>query len=285
MIKLITESGCDLIQEDAEALHVKVLPLHVRFQEKEYLDQVTLDSHTFYEKLIESDTLPKTSQVTPFAYAEAIEQELKEGNEVIVITLSSKLSGCYQSARSAAADMDGKVAIVDSLSACIGTQVLVREASRQIEGGMKFEELVSYLEEMKQRVRVIALVNTLEYLKKGGRISSTAAVAGRLLGIRPVITIHDGEVKVEGTARGSKNGQNLLRKYIEKNPIDFSHPISLAYSGFSDEILKKYLKDSASLYAGIPEDQFHISCIGAAIGTYIGPDAIGIGFFEKKSSV
>lgn len=279
MIKLITESGSDLSHEEAAQLHCEILPLHVRFEEEEFLDGVTLSKRDFYEKLVESTEFPKTSQVTPFAYEEAVSKELKEGNDVIVITLSSKLSGCYQSAINGVSDFEGKVAVIDSYSACIGTQILIREAARQIDNGMPFEKLVEYLEKMKEKIRVIALVNTLEYLKKGGRISAATATAGKLLGIKPVITVHEGEIKLEGTARGSKNGQNLLRKYIEKNPISFKYPVALAYSGFTDVLLQKYLKDSASLYEGIPEEFFHISCIGAAIGAYVGPDAIGIAYF------
>ena len=282
MIKLLTESGCDLTYEEAEKLHVTLLPLHVRFLEEEYLDGVNLSKEEFYEKLIESTEFPKTSQVTPFAYEEAIQKEVEEGNEVIVITLSSKLSGCFQSATNAAREVNGKVAVIDSYSACVGTQILIREASNQIENGMSFEELVDHLEEIKKKIHVIALVNTLEYLKKGGRISAASATAGKLLGIKPVIAIEEGEIKLEGTARGSKNGQNLLRKYIEKHPISFKHPVSLAYSGFTDTILMKYLKDSSSLYEGVPEEFFHISCIGAAIGSYIGPDAIGVAFFSEE---
>ena len=137
------------------------------------------------------------------------------------------------------------------------------------------------LEREKKQVRVIALLDTLEYLHKGGRLSRSEAVLGGLLSIKPVVAIEDGAVKVLGKARGSKNGSNLLIQQIRATPgIDFSRPLTLGYTGLDDKLLQKYIADSAALWEGHTH-QLPISTIGGTIGTHVGPGAIAVAFFEK----
>ena len=138
------------------------------------------------------------------------------------------------------------------------------------------------LNEMKQKLRLIALVDTLEYLKKGGRVSSATAMAGSLLGIKPVIAVENGTVAILGKARGSKNGSNMLMTLVETNGgIDFSLPFSLAYSGLDDTLLQKYISDSTALYAD-KTDRLPIRTIGSTIGTHVGPGAIAVSFFSNQ---
>lgn len=277
-VRIITDSGSDFSVEEAKKLGIGLLPLTVTFGEEEYKDAIDLNHDQFFEKLIETDVLPKTSQITPFVYMEEFGKY--EGDEVVCICLSSKLSGCYQSAVSAAEDYDN-IYVVDSLNACIGQRILVELAIEYVKAGMDAKTIASKLEEEKFKVKLIALIDTLEYLKKGGRISTTAAVAGTLLSIKPVIAVEDGGINLVGKARGSKNGNNMLREFIGKaGEIDFEKPVCLAYSGLSTQMLDKYVKDSASLYEG-HEDCLKSSSIGAAIGTHIGPGAIGVAFFAK----
>lgn len=281
MIKIITDSTSDYTMEEAEKKGLVILPLRVLFGEEEYLDRVNLSVDDFYNKLIETDVFPKTSQIPPFTYEEAMEKEVEAGNEVLVFTVSSKLSGCYQSAVNAASSFGDKVRVIDTLSVSMGIQILIERALAMIAEGKGLDEIVERLEEEKQKIRVVALLDTLEYLKKGGRISSTKAMAGKILGIKPVISFDGGEVNLLGTARGSKSGSNLLMKYTEENAIDLSRPFGMVYSGFSDVLLKKYINDSARLYEGRNPSDFVISRLGACVGTYAGPGTIGVAYFTK----
>ncbi len=277
MIRIITDSASDFPSPVPQGL--TVLPMTVRFGEAEYLDGVTIQHHEFYEKLVESDQLPTTSLISPGAFEDAFQAALEAGERVICITVSGKLSGTYQSAVLASQDYPGQVFVVDSRSCAIGQQILVRRALQLVDSGLTAEKIVAVLEKEKANIRVIALLDTLEYLKKGGRVSSTVAFVGGMLAIKPVVTIADGEVAMLGTARGSRNGNNFLIAEIRKaNGIDFEKPFSLAYSGLSDKLLQKYIQDSRSLWETEIES-LPISTIGATIGTHAGPNAIAVAFF------
>jgi DegV family protein with EDD domain len=201
-IRIITDSASDITQVEAAAWGVQVLPLRTIFGQEEFLDGITIDHETFFQKLIESDVLPTTSQLSPFQYEEPFRQAAEAGDEVVCITLSSKLSGCYQSASIAAGDLP--VVLVDSLNVTIGERLLVERAVQLRDQGLSAREIGRQLEEEKSQIRLIALLDTLEYLKKGGRISSAAALAGSLLSIKPVIAVEHGEIAILGKARGSK---------------------------------------------------------------------------------
>ena len=241
---------------------------------------MNLTHSMFYEKLIESDMLPVTSQVSPFAFEEAYQKVREQGDQAIVVTLSSKLSGTWQSARLAAEGYEDVVKVVDSENASMGQHALVEYALRLIRSGLTFKEIVEKLENDKSRIRLIALLDTLEYLKKGGRISKAAAVAGSLLSIKPVIAIQRGEVAVLGKARGSKQGNNLLAEQIRlTGGIDFGKPFVLGYTGLSDTMLQKYITDHEEFWKA-DVDTLETSSVGGTIGTHIGPGAIGVAFFS-----
>ena len=278
-IRIITDSASDITQVEAAAWGVQVLPLRTIFGQEEFLDGITIDHETFFQKLIESDVLPTTSQLSPFQYEEPFRQAAEAGDEVVCITLSSKLSGCYQSASIAAEDLP--VVLVDSCNVTIGERLLVERAVQLRDQGLSAQEIGQQLEREKSQIRLIALLDTLEYLKKGGRISSAAALAGSLLSIKPVIAVEHGEIAILGKARGSKNGNNMLMTLVEKNGgINFEMPYCLAYSGLSDALLRKYIADSQSLYSGRAE-HLPVSTIGSTIGTHAGPGAIAVAFFSN----
>ena len=280
-IRIIADSGCDITQEEAQKLGIEVLPIRTTFGDEEFLDGINMSHDECFEKLIESDIFPKTSQIPPFDFEQKYEEVKQAGDQAIVVTISSKLSGCYQSSVIAAEDYEGIVYPFDSANVTIGERILIEYACELRDKGRSFEEILEALEEKKTKLKLIALLDTLEYLKKGGRISAAAAMAGSLLSIKPVIAIVDGEVAVLGKARGSKAGNNLLREMIDKeDKIDFSMPVALAYSGLSTELLLKYKKDHHDLYDQQVEDIRGFS-IGCAIGTHIGPGAIAIAFFTE----
>ena len=277
-VKIVTDSAADLTQESLDRL--TRVPLSVSFGDEEFFDGVTISHKEFYEKLIESDELPRTSQATPAAFEKVFEQAKKDGDEVVVLTLSSKLSGTYQSAMIAAADYDN-VYVVDTMTVAIAQGILAVLALQLADEGMDAKSIAARIEEEKEKVCLIAMLDTLEYLKKGGRISAAAAFAGGVLSIKPVITVKDGVVEMLGKARGSKQGNNLLVKEIEKaGGADFSKPLLLGYTGLSDVLLNKYIADSAYIWEG-NVSQLQTTTIGSAIGTHAGPGAIAVAFFKK----
>lgn len=281
-IRIVTDSASDIANNTREDL--TILPLSIFFGETEYLDGINLSQREFYEKLIASDELPKTSLVSPFAFTEAFETAEKAGETTIVITISSKLSGTHQSAVIAAKDYPNSVFVIDSETVCIGEQILVKLALQLKDQGLSACEIVDTLEKEKKRIRILALLDTLEYLRKGGRISNVAGFVGNMLSIKPLVTIKEGAVAVLGKARGSKNGHNMLSEQVHlSGGIDFSHPFMLGYSGLTDDLLQKYIQNHAALLENQTEN-LPISMIGSTIGTHIGPGAIVISYFSTEPS-
>lgn len=276
--RIIVDSTADLTKESKE--RVQIVPLTVRFGEEEYIDGVTIDHKTFYQKLVETDVLPTTSQATPAAFEELYEQAKAANEAVVVITISSKLSGTYQSALIAAEDYEN-VYVVDSGTVAVGSSILAEMAIRYLDEGMDAAAIAEKLNEDKEKIVIVALVDTLEYLKKGGRISKTVAFAGTVLNIKPVLSVTDGEINVLGKARGSKMGNNLLVQEIEKaGGIDFAKPVMLGYTGLTDVLLLKYIEDSKFLWEN-KLAHVRYTTISSVIGTHVGPGAIAVAFFKK----
>lgn len=280
-VRFIIDSAADILPDEAAKLDMIHLPLGVVFGETEYADAVNLSHHEFYEKLIESDVLPTTSQIPPSVFADAYEQVVAAGDTAVVITLSGALSGTYQSAIIAAEDYEGKIFVVDSRNIAIGERILVLRGAELREQGLAAAEIAARLDEEKKDIRLLAVLDTLEYLKKGGRISAATAVAGALLSIKPVVAVEDGAVALVGKARGSKQGNNLLRELVLKcGGINFDKPYYLAYSGLSDARLQKYIEDSADLWAE-HTDTLPTSTVGCTIGAHVGPGAVAVAFFKN----
>lgn len=257
-----------------------VVPLTIHFDDEEYIDGVTISHKEFYEKLVETDVMPRTSQANPDAFAKEFEKVIAAGDSAVVIVISSKLSGTCQSAMIAAADYDN-IYVVDSGTGAIGAGILTEYALQLADEGLDAKSIAQKLDEEKKRIKIVAMVDTLEYLYKGGRLSKTAAIAGGILNIKPVLAIDDGEIKILGKARGSKQGNNFLVSEIEKaGGVDFERPVLLGYTGLSNALLVKYIEDSKKLW----EDNrasLNSTVIGSVIGTHAGPGAIAVAFFRK----
>lgn len=276
--RIIVDSTMDHLPEIKERLNI--VPLTVRFGDKEYVDGVTIDHKTFYEKLIESDVLPTTSQATPFAFVKEFEKVKEAGESAVVITISSKLSGTYQSAVIASKDYDN-IFVIDSGTGAIGSGILAELALKYADAGLSSNEIAKNLERDKEKIIIVALVDTLEYLKKGGRIPKAVAFAGAVLNIKPVLSVINGEISLLGKARGSKMGNNLLIQEIEKaGGVDFTRPVLLGYSGISDALLLKYIEDSKHIWEGQLE-RVRYTPLGSVIGTHVGPGAVAVAFFKK----
>ena len=276
-VRIVVDSSAD-IPADLKK-RILIVPLTIRFGMQEYVDGVTITHRQFYEKLIESDDLPTTSQAAPAAFEKVYQQVRAQGDTAVVITVTSKLSGTYQSAMLAAQDYP-EIHVVDSRTVAIGAGILAEYALRLADTGMSAEGIALRLADERDNVRVIAMLDTLEYLKRGGRISKTVAFAGGLLSIKPVLAIEDGEIKLIGKARGSRQGNNLLVQEIHKaGGVNFSRPLLLGYTGLSDLLLRKYVEDSADLWKDY-RSELPALMIGSVIGTHAGPGAVAVAFFK-----
>lgn len=273
-IRIIVDSTADLTPNVRE--RVTVVPLTVHFGEQEFVDGVDITGYQFYEMLETSSVLPTTSQASPYAFSAAFGQAVADGEEVIAIVVSSKLSGTYQSAIIAAEDYSGKVHVVDSRNIAIGSAILVEYALRLVDEGKSAAEIVELLNQQRDRVRLMAVVDTLEYLQRGGRLSKTAAIAGGILSIKPIIALEDGEIKVLAKGRGAKQAVSLLNQEIAKAGRDETLPALLGYTGTSAEQLHKYRQENEDLWPHeVPE-----SVVCGVVGTHAGPGAIAVAFFS-----
>ena len=282
-IRIITDSASDMTPAEHPAL--RVLPLSVTFGTDVYMDGVDIDHQRFYEMLVERDELPKTGQVNPYAFSQTIAEAREAGDEAVIITVGAKLSGTNQSARTALAEAPGgDMFVVDSNNVTLGERVLVEYALRLVDDGRSAAQIAAAVEAVRDRVVVIGLLETLEYLVRGGRLSAAAGAVGTLLNVKPVVAAEDGLIVQLGKARGSKNGRNLLNQKVEKaGGVDFSMPLALGYTGLSDAVLKKYIEDSTALWAGHAENELPIHTIGATIGTHVGPGAVAVAFFRPAN--
>lgn len=279
-VKIVIDSSADVRASIKERFEIVALP--IIFGEERYLDGVNLTHAEFYEKLKEGSQLPKTSQATPFEFSQLYEKIVAGGDDAVVITIAEKLSGTYQSAVIAAENFPGRVQVVNSDTVTIGAGILAEYALRLADSGLSAKEIAEKLEEQRGRAKVIAMVDTLEYLKRGGRISKTVAFAGELLSVKPVICVEEGEVRILGKARGTKQGNSLLEQEIVKaGGVDFDMPVLLGYSGTDSTALRRYAEDFSRLWKG-HEECLDAAEIGSVVGTHAGPGAIGVAFFTRE---
>ena len=281
-IRIITDSASDIPNNDSIPANLSIMPLTIFFGEEEYLDGKTITNEEYYNKLTGGDILPKTSQVTPYDFEQEIQKAIDNGEKVIVITLSSGLSGTYQSACIAASNFDKDVAVIDSFMATVSEQILVKYALQLIEQGMEYDKIVETLENDKKKIKLVGPLDTLEYLKKGGRISAAAAVFGSALSIKPIITVIEGKVEVIAKARGRRNAIETTLKIVRDSEtgIDFDKPYAVGYSGNDKDMLNIFI-ESSKTNGNVNIENWPVVSIGSTIGTYTGPDSIIFGYFEK----
>ena len=279
-VKFIIDSASDVLPGECKKLDVFHVPLTVRFGDKEFADAVDLNHKKFYKMLTSGkEEHPTTSQVTPAAWAEAMEEVTSSGDTAVVITISSKLSGTYQSACIAAEEFEGKVFVVDSMTATIGERLLLEYGICLAREGLDAATIAGRLDAVKDKIRIYARLDTLEYLRKGGRIGAATAVVGTMLNIKPIIAVRDGVVSNVAKARGPKAADKTLRELVTKTGgIDFSKPICAAYSGLEDDNLKTFLADSTELLCNT---QAPVAVVGSVIGAHVGPGAVAFAYFEN----
>ena len=278
MLRIVVDSTADMPEELKRQF--TVVPLNVSFGDDLYIDGVTIDHKMFYEKLASSSKLPTTSQPSPDAYARVFEEAKLSGDTLVVLCVSSGISGTYQSAMIAAQDYPENVYVVDTLHVANGFGVLAEYALQLAKEGRSAQEIADAVEAEREHVQLYALLDTLEYLQKGGRVSKTAAFAGTLLSLKPIVCMKDGKLGMLGKARGMKQGQQLLMKEMLATDIDFDKPVLMGYTGQTDDLLQKFLDVSASLWG---KSGKAVRCVPLCpvVGTHAGPGAVVAAFFKK----
>ncbi len=279
-VKIMIDSASDFTAAQAKELGLLFMPMEVRFEGRDYLDGVDLFASEFYEKLKDCKELPQTSLINEFRWTESLQAATADGSEVVVITISSKLSGTYRAAQEAAKAFDGKVCVVDSLNAAYGEGILITYALRLRAEGKSAREIAALLDEKKKDICVYAVIDTLKYLKKGGRISAVTAVIGTTLSVKPIVGVIEGEVKMVGKAVGNKKGNAALNAIVEKlGGIDAELPWGYIWSGNDRTNIDKYIRDSAHI---VPDQEKILRVLGSTIGTNIGAGAVGLAFFKNE---
>jgi DegV family protein with EDD domain len=275
-VGIVTDSACDLTDEEAASHGIAIVPLSIRFGDEEYEDRTELSSQAFYEKMATADVFPETAAPSPGKFEEAFRAQAERGaTEIVCVNLSSKLSATMQSAENAARDLAGDlpVSVVDSrsITAGLGSQLL-RAAELSAEG-KPASDIVALIEDLSNRTRVYGALNTLDNLKKGGRIGGAQALLGGLLSIKPVINISSGEVEEAGKPRTRKKALEMLRDRVFES------------AGAQDVCVYDGLADDADVMLELLSDRFDVASIrtgtiGAVIGTHGGPGVIGVTWFD-----
>ena len=278
-IRIIADSSADLTTQEAEALHVHIVSMSIQFGDRSYLDGVDLSKPEFYQLLAAGKDSPTTAQPTPADFLTPLAEAKEAGDGAVVLPLSSQLSGTYQSAV-IAKDMCeySPIQVVDSRSASAGIHLLVEEACRLRDSGASVQEIAQALEALKGRVRIFALIDTLEYLRRGGRLSNLQASLGTVTKLKPVISVREGAVMVVGKAFGVSAAMKQLLRFLAEHPVDNSFP---AYALYSDDESRvdDFIPRLRELDL-LPKELRRCS-IGPTIGTHIGPGAVGMAYIEK----
>ena len=277
MIRFLVDTSSDYTVEEIKAKGMELAPLHITIGEADYRDGYDLSKNKFYELLTSNEEFPKTSQPTPQDFVDIFEDVQEKGDELICILLSSKLSGTFQSAALAKSIVEYEnIHLVDSLGATHMIRIMADYAQELAEAGKSADEIVEVLEEMKAKIKVLAVVDTLEYLCKGGRVSKTTAAIGEMAKVKPMITVTEGEVAVIGKSLGKNKAISNLLKAFEECEVDERFPIySVSTLG---------TENCEAFEARFTEAGYHCKervQIGATIGTHVGPGAFGVIFVQK----
>lgn len=276
--RIVTDSSCDLPQALADSLGIRIVPLSVRFGEVEYIDRTTITSDEFWQKCDESPVLPETAAPPPGAFVEACTQLVAEGaSSVVIITISSDLSGTMQSAMTAARDLAGTldVRVVDSRNASMGLGLTVIECAERAHAGASADDIVTLAEDLVSRTHVFGALDTLDNLKKGGRIGGAKAMLASALSIKPLIEVRDGIVAEAGRQRTRSKATAFLTNIVKEHSGSIER-LGVLHAQCSD--IDAFVAAVGALYAG----EIIVADIGAVIGTHAGKGTIGIAFRLSK---
>lgn len=278
-IRIITDSTCDINREEAQQMGIVVVPLKVLFGDKEYREGIDISMEGFYKKLAETDKLPTTSQPAPDDFLGYYREAKEAGDSVIVILIASKFSGTLQSAMIAKDIVEYEdIHIIDSSSTITGLRLLVEEATKLRDQNVEVKDIVNKLNELKERIVLLAMVDTLEYLHKGGRLSKSSTILGTLLRFKPIINVKDGVIGVVGKERGTNKGiARMLELMDEAGQIDSSYPVYFGYTAKDDKGL--LFKEKATNKYGLTNTTLYP--VGCVVGTHVGPGASVVTYIRK----
>lgn len=277
-VRIITDSTADISQAEAKQLGITVVPLNVLANGKTYEDGVTLSSEQFFEILTTSEVLPSTSQPSPEAFLKHFKEVEEAGDEAVVILIGSNISGTVQSAHLAKNMVDyDKIYVIDSDTTAGGLNLLVIEALELANRGMSGTDVAKEIESLKERINLVVLLDTLEYLIKGGRISKTVGTVGSLIKLKPIITLRKDGISMLDKARGKKGGFKALKEIIDQTRWDGTYPVYVEYA--SDESLAREFLEVAKEDWDIPN--MHFGPTGCVIGTHSGPGAVIVAYIKE----
>ncbi len=281
MIGIVSDSTCDFSREDLDALRVETVPLTIHFDNSSFLDGVDMSHEDFYRKLRAASSLPTTSQANPAQFEEVFARHADAGDDLVVITISSLLSATHRSAVLAAEKAaPGRIHIVDSGSCSFGAQLLIREAARlRDEGKLDAGQIAENIRALAPRLRLYALLETLRYLKMGGRLSGSAALIGGLLRIKPVVRVMDGKIESVDKVRGGRAGVKALTDHFEEDKPELHFGISFS-SADNREGMEELVREFKRLTGGA---RVYASGMGSVIGTHAGPGAVGVAWLVKEA--
>lgn len=278
-IRIITDSTSDIPLEDQKKLGIDIASLNVIFDDKKYTDCVDLQKAEFYEMLAKAEHLPTTSQVNPDGFQDMFKSYIDAGDDIIGIFISSKLSGTYQSACIVQQALGSdRIYIVDSKSATFGLALLVYEAISQRDKGVPAKDIYDSLVKLRGKIEFYAVVDTLKYLKMGGRLSSSAAILGGMLNIKPLVSIIDGEVKSPDKARGQSAAFAMIAEKIKERAPDRNHPIVFGHSN-DPKLMDDFIKYISGTVNVAPD---YVCEIGCVIGTHAGPGCVGLAYVPAE---
>ena len=277
-VRIVTDSTADFTNEEISKYNIDVVPLNVMFGSDVYRDGVDITSDVFYGKLVEAKELPTTSQPAPGDFLTIFEKAKENNESVVAICISSEISGTFQQSAQLAKNMCEyeHIHLVDSRQAAISLKILVLQAISMRDEGYNVEEIAKFIEENKERATILAYVDTLDYLVKGGRVPKTVGLAGNLLSVKPIITLTDGKVNAFSMARGKKSALQKLLTLSSEMGIDETLPMLYAHT-----TPEKIGIEAREFFVGNGYKSADVVTIGAAIGTHAGPGAVAIAFFKK----
>ncbi len=275
-IRIITDSVSDIPLSYREKYQIEILPLMVNFEEESFRDGVDLQPETFFIKLKQATKLPTTSQVNPGTFIETFERIIESGDEAVVILMSSEMSGTYNAAVSAVEYLQTDlISVVDSRAISFGYGMLVIEAARMVERGENRDTIVSVIRDHAKRMVNLFVVDTLEYLQKGGRLSAGEAFIGNLLSIKPILTIENGKLKSLDKVRGRKKAVKWVLEYLEKEDIDLRDKSVGFFHADDADHMEEFIQEIVS--RSMPKEIMR-STVGTVVGSHSGPGCVAICF-------
>jgi fatty acid kinase fatty acid binding subunit len=278
MIKIVTDSTAYLPEATVRQHDIRIVPLCVHFGEEAFKEGVELSNEEFYARLKEAPALPTTSQPSAGEFHEVFKELIEAGHEIVTLTISSKLSGTWNSAMAAKAMLpDGRLYVIDSLSTSIGLQLMVEAAIEATAAGKSCQEIVELIEEIKQEMYILFVVDTLEYLAKGGRIGNAKAFLGTLLKVKPILILQDGAIEPLEQVRSKHKALARMLDLIEEHVGDKGPKAKIAITNALVEEEARALGQEIQVRLGCADPS--VANLGPVIGTHTGPGVIGVAVY------